>query len=105
MNILVLNCGSSTIKFQLIATDINAIEQNMDRRLARGVIERIGGEAVLSLQIEGQAAQRSTALLHDIRAAVDFCDRLAVCQIDHLYMVVPGTGDIGEHRGVGGAAG
>lgn len=77
MNILVLNCGSSTIKFQLIATDINAIEQNTDRRLARGVIERIGGEAVLSLQTEGQAAQRATALLHDIRAAVDFILRWA----------------------------
>ncbi len=71
MNILVLNCGSSTIKFQLIATDLEQIDHNADKKIARGVIERIGGEAVLSFQVEGQAAQRSTALLHDIRAAVD----------------------------------
>lgn len=77
MNILVLNCGSSTIKFQFIATDLEAIEQNTDRKLARGVIERIGGEAVLSLQVEGQPAQRTTALLHDIRAAVDHIIRWA----------------------------
>ncbi|HET9229581.1 MAG TPA: hypothetical protein VFR31_23065, partial [Thermoanaerobaculia bacterium] len=28
MNVLVLNCGSSSLKFQLIATDLEAIEQN-----------------------------------------------------------------------------
>jgi acetate kinase len=75
MNILVLNCGSATIKFQLIATGLEQIEQNADRRLARGAIERIGGEAVVTLQAEGQAAQRSTAQLRDIRAAVDFIVR------------------------------
>ncbi len=75
MNILVLNCGSSTLKFQLIATDLGLIEQNSDKRLARGAIERIGGEAVLNLQVEGGATRRSTALLQDIRAAVDFIIR------------------------------
>jgi acetate kinase len=77
MNILVLNCGSSTIKFQLIATDLERIARDADQRLARGVIERIGGEAVLSLQVEGQASQRLTALLRDIRAAVDYIIRWA----------------------------
>lgn len=75
MNVLVLNCGSSTIKFQVIATDLEKIEQNADRRLARGVIERIGGEAVCSFQAEGQDKQRSTAQLRDIRAAVDYIIR------------------------------
>lgn len=77
MNILVLNCGSSTVKFQLIATDLERIKYDADKKLARGVIERIGGEALLSLQVEGQTAQRSTALLHDIRAAVDYIIRWA----------------------------
>ncbi|HKR15380.1 MAG TPA: acetate kinase [Pyrinomonadaceae bacterium] len=80
MNILILNCGSSTVKFQLIATDLELIEQNADRRLARGTIERIGGEAVLALQVEGQQEQRSTAPLRDIRAAVDFIARWASSQ-------------------------
>ena len=43
MNVLVLNAGSSTLKFQLVETDGEAIAANRDRRLARGQIERIGG--------------------------------------------------------------
>ena len=78
MNILVLNCGSSSVKFQLIATDLDLIAQNADRRLARGMIERVGGEAILKLQIEGGEPQRSTAPLRDIKAAVDFIARWAV---------------------------
>jgi acetate kinase len=77
MNILVLNSGSSTIKFQLITTSLDLIEKEADRRLARGTIERIGGEAVLSLQAEGGVARRSTASLPDVRAAVDFIVRWA----------------------------
>ena len=36
MNVLVLNSGSSTLKFQLIATDLDRIKQNADERLCRG---------------------------------------------------------------------
>jgi acetate kinase len=54
MNILVLNCGSSSLKFQLIETDLERIEQNDDRRLAHGAIERIGGAAIITLTAEGK---------------------------------------------------
>lgn len=77
MNVLVLNCGSSSVKFQLIATDLDLIAQNADRRLAKGTIERIGGEAIIRLQVEGHEPQRSTASLRDINAAVDFIARWA----------------------------
>jgi acetate kinase len=77
MNILVLNCGSSTVKFQLIATDLDMIAKNADRRLARGIIERVGGEAIIKLQVEGGPAQTSTEPLRDMRAAVDFVARWA----------------------------
>ncbi|MEO6393003.1 MAG: acetate kinase [Pyrinomonadaceae bacterium] len=77
MNILVLNCGSSTIKFQLIATDLDLIAQDADRRLARGTIERIGGEAILTLQAEGSPPKTSTASLRDVRAAVGHIARWA----------------------------
>ena len=80
MNILILNCGSSSVKFQLVATDLDLIEQNADRHLARGTIERIGGEAVVTLHVEGQQEQRSTAPLRDIRATVDFIARWASSQ-------------------------
>ena len=72
MNVLVLNCGSSSVKFQLIATDLDLIAQNADRRLAKGTIERIGGEAIITLQVEGREPQRSASSLRDINAAVDF---------------------------------
>ena len=41
MNVLVLNCGSSTVKFQLVQTDEEMIRDDLDRKLARGVVERI----------------------------------------------------------------
>jgi acetate kinase len=43
MNVLVLNCGSASIKFQLIATDLENISRSADERLARGTIQRVGG--------------------------------------------------------------
>ncbi|MGA9773602.1 MAG: acetate kinase [Blastocatellia bacterium] len=71
MNILVLNCGSSSVKFQLIATDLEQIANNTDQRLARGTIERIGGQAIITLQKEGSAPDRSTAPLRDFRSALE----------------------------------
>ena len=90
MNILVLNCGSSTVKFQLIATDLDEIARNADRRLARGVIERIGGEAIITSNVEGRAQQCSTADLRDMRAAVDYIIRWASSEasgIDSVHSV------------------
>jgi len=71
MNVLILNCGSSSVKFQLIATDVERIEQNTDERLAHGIIERIGGEAIITLLATDKPPQRSTAPLRDTRAAVE----------------------------------
>jgi acetate kinase len=72
MNILVLNVGSSTLKFQLTATDHDAIAENRDRRLARGQIERIGGEAILTLSGAGGRNVKTTARVRDHAAAVEY---------------------------------
>jgi len=45
MNILVFNCGSSSLKFQVIGLDGSTGSGGRDRRLAHGLIERIGGES------------------------------------------------------------
>jgi len=71
MNILVLNVGSSTLKFQLIDTDESKIARADDRRLARGHIERIGGEAIVTLEATGASQTKSTAALRDHAAAVE----------------------------------
>lgn len=71
MNILVLNCGSSSLKFQLIATSLEQIEARADRMLARGHIERIGGAAVLNFQTAGNDPVRSARPVRDMRSALD----------------------------------
>jgi acetate kinase len=75
MNILVLNCGSSSLKFQLIATDLERIEKDADERLAHGVIERIGGAAIVTLNAEGKNPVRSAEPIKDVRAAVELVIR------------------------------
>jgi len=71
MNVLVLNVGSATLKFQLVRTDLQHIAENTDEKLARGQVERIGGEAVYAYRAGDGAMQRGTAALRDHRAAVD----------------------------------
>lgn len=71
MNILVLNCGSSSLKFQLISTSLEEIERSADRTLAKGHIERIGGAATLAFEAEGREPVRSARPIRDIKAALD----------------------------------
>lgn len=75
MNVLVLNCGSSSVKFQLIATDLDRIAQDSDERSARGQIERIGGEALITVQACGGEPRRTAAPMRDTRAAVEWIIR------------------------------
>ena len=71
MHILVLNVGSSSIKFQLIDTDGPTIAAAKDRRLARGQIERIGGEAIVTLSANDDHSTKRTAPIRDHAAAVE----------------------------------
>jgi acetate kinase len=71
MNVLVLNCGSSTVKFQIIETDLDRISHDADRRLASGVVERVGGQALLTFQAEGHTKEKHAEALRDHRAAID----------------------------------
>ena len=78
VHVLVLNCGSSSLKFQVVDTDLERIEQDSDRTLARGVIERIGSEALIRVAVEGKRAQRSATAMRDHRAALDWVLRWLV---------------------------
>src|SRR5690348_7846112 len=72
MNVLVLNAGSSSLKFQLIATSLEQIAKNADQRLIRGEVERIGAEAIVTVQDgAGGSARKFTAPLKDVSAALD----------------------------------
>ena len=70
MNVLVLNACNSSLKFQVISTDPERIANDRDERLSRGEIERIGGEAIVTIQHRGGPRQKSAAQLHDIAAAL-----------------------------------
>jgi acetate kinase len=97
MIVLVLNSGSSSLKFQVIDTDLEAIEKNADKTLAQGVIERIGSEALITLRAEGNPPARSTAPLRDHRAALDKVLRWLVSPDSR----VPGVASIGDIAAVG----
>jgi len=70
MHILVLNVGSSSLKFQLIDTDGAAIAESRDRRLARGQIDRIGGEAIIMLEAAERGTTRTAARLADLPSTI-----------------------------------
>lgn len=103
MNALVLNCGSSSLKFQLIATDPKAIEADADRQLARGTIERIGSQALITISAAGRPPLREAEPLRDHRAALGYVLRWLVSK-DHGVPELRSLADIAVvgHRVVHG---
>ncbi len=72
MKIMVLNCGSSSVKFQVIETSLEAIEANTDVTLARGAVEKIGlSDSRLSLEVPGRKPHQEIAEILEHRAAVE----------------------------------
>ncbi len=72
MKVLVLNCGSSSVKFQLVETDEPAAGAGSDLALAKGAVENIGGTALLRYQAEGQAPLRESAEILEHKLAVEW---------------------------------
>jgi acetate kinase len=85
MNVLVLNAGSSSLKFQVIATDPDRIAKDADERLTRGEVERIGGEAIVTIQNHGAERKKSTAQIRDITGAIRHV--LAASGLDEIQAV------------------
>jgi acetate kinase len=71
MNVLVLNAGASSVKFQLISTDTARIGADTDERLARGIVERIGGEALVSFVAKDGRSYRTAMPIRTHRAAIE----------------------------------
>jgi acetate kinase len=103
MNVLVLNSGSSSLKFQVIATGLERIKQHQDDRICRGEVEGIGGEAIIHFRYRNEPPQTLTASLRDIASTLKYLvryiasDRSAVSEIKR-------TGDLNAvgHRVVHG---
>ena len=78
MRVLVLNCGSSSLKFQLIETSEQQIAQNNDRVLAHGAVERIGSDdAKITYQIAGGEKEEKQQAVKDQKQAIQMA-------FDHL---------------------
>ena len=61
MKVLVVNCGSSSIKYQLYAMPDNTV-------LAKGMVERIGDEgAALVYEHDGKSERRECAIADPTR--------------------------------------
>jgi acetate kinase len=71
VNVLVLNCGSSSLKFQLVDTDLERAAAGTDRVLARGAVEDIGGAGILKLEASGRPAVKETAEVLEHKIAVE----------------------------------
>ena len=102
MNVLVLNCGSSSVKYQLIDTSLELIESNADRVLARGSVERIGsGSALHTYEPAGQDKTSESAEILEHRHAIAQILKLLA---DPERGVVKSPGDIAAigHRMVHG---
>ena len=72
MNVLVLNAGSSSLKYQVIATDLERIRRGGDERLCRGNVERIGGEAIITVETRNSPRQKFAAPIRNISAGLDY---------------------------------
>ena len=96
MNVLVINAGSSSLKFQLVRTDTARIAAHTDETLARGQVERIGGEAVFTVRGGDGRPAKGSAPIRDLRAAVEHIVRwLASAESG------PVVGTVGEIEAVG----
>jgi len=72
MKVLVLNCGSSSVKFQVIETSLEMIETDTDRTLARGLVEKIGlSDSRLAMDVPGRKPYQEIAEILEHRAAVE----------------------------------
>ena len=103
MNVLVLNAGSSSLKFQIIETDLERTRLRTDERLCRGEVESFGDEASVSFQVGDAAKQKSTAPLRDIREALDHVLRFLTSEKSGLKAIrSPGDIHAVGHRVVHG---
>ena len=77
------------MKFQVISTDPDRIKEDSDERLCRGGVERIGGEAIVTVETK-KGRQKLTAPLRDVGGALDYIlrwlasDRSGVEEIRNL---------------------
>src|SRR5262245_2300773 len=97
MRVLVINCGNSSLKFELIDTAAERAGSAAERRLARGVIERIGGQARLDFVAHSSTYQDTTSIADHEQAS-----RRVLDWLDTAGFLAPGGLEAVGHRVVHG---
>ena len=87
MNVLVLNSGSSSLKFQIIATDLEQIKAYKDDRILRGEVEGVGGEAIVKIRYRKEPGKTLTAPLRDMDAALDYLLRYIASERSGIHEI------------------
>jgi len=96
MKILVFNCGSSSVKFQVIDTAGNSRATQHDRKLAWGIVDRLGGQATITLKLsDGASTSEENLDISNFKDAV----RTIIERLGSLAQNVEAVG----HRVVHGA--
>ena len=89
MKILALNCGSSSVKFQLFETGPERIRDGADRVMARGSVERIAhSPATVKFQATGGPVRKAEAEIADHQEAIEEA-RLDLEEGADMIMVKP----------------
>lgn len=103
MKVLVLNSGSSSLKFQVIATDLDRIREYKDDRICRGEVEGVGGEAIIKFRYRDEPGKTFTASLRDMGSTLEYLVRY-IASDGSGVTEIKSTADIGAvgHRVVHG---
>lgn len=102
MKVLVLNCGSSSVKFQLIETDKNAMETGTEKCLAKGRIERIGKQdSWITYEPAGSPKFKETKPVENHSSAIEEMIKLLTSSDKGVIKDVKEIGAVG-HRTVHG---
>lgn len=97
MNVFVLNCGSSSLKFQIIKTGEDLMKHNKDITICKGLVERIGGPAIVSIKVNDKTALETEPVLHDHTEAIKYI-------IDWIVsgeVAIPGIKSLADINAVG----
>jgi acetate kinase len=86
VNVLVLNCGSSSVKFQILSIDEGEVGERAEKtgdagrgrtsRLARGMVENVGGDSAATFEVDNEKEarpepERVERRVADHRGAID----------------------------------
>lgn len=97
MIILVLNCGSSSLKFQFIDTDAQKMEREEDECLVKGTLERIGTQSLVTIRVPGRERFHTALPLRTHRDAIDYILKWVLAEEN----LIPGINSLADVAAVG----